>query len=90
MPRANHYFLPDYVWHNTHQRCGQFQSFQSFKRCAPFKPLRRGNRGNFHFFRTPTGSGFQPRFSASNPIVSPKLHAVIEDLPLGAQVSKGF
>ena len=26
---------------HTHQRCGQFQSFQSFNRCAPFKTLSK-------------------------------------------------
>jgi len=36
MPRANRHFLPGYVWHITHQRCSQFQSFQSFNRCASF------------------------------------------------------
>jgi hypothetical protein len=36
MPRANRHFLPGYIWHITHLCSGQFQSFQSFHRCAPF------------------------------------------------------
>ena len=42
MPRANRHFLPGYLWHITHQRCSQFQSFQSFNRCAPFKTFIAG------------------------------------------------
>ena len=40
MPRANRYFLPGHVWHITIKYRSQFQSFQTFNRCALFKPLR--------------------------------------------------
>ena len=38
MPRANRHFFHGHVWHIDYKWRSQFQSFQSFNRCAPFKP----------------------------------------------------
>src|SRR5919106_1001542 len=53
MPRANRYFLPDHIWHITHQFSSRFQSFQPFNPPdlvrGPFKTLKTitTRRGNF-------------------------------------------